>query len=810
MSYDAPEKPVEVHHREVNPTERATDYINNSSPTPAITTATPLGSMKPKISKKKLTLISIIVLILLLVGGGAYAYFFTNLKYRIPWLRPDQSKLVAMMYENFATLKGADFSVSYEINVGDRDLDAEVPESKRNRYQEKRTGSRVASSLSSVYYAVSNCHTQGKNLQYQAGKDCDGSEVAKPVAKEPICEGATIRWPDLKSYDGWEYGVCNSDHTAKTWSVFAKTDFNEDKVTCANSQYCKFEGEDDDLGMESDEALDFLSGEWWDEEFYSMEESIPTNFKASLTVTGKGFAETEDDKLPNFEIGVEGFGKFGSMSMLLDVEARVIDEYVYYKVDEFPFLDITKGHMNEWIQTDENQDMWGEFVPEAEEANRKLEENFSAFIADTAKYEVLEFIPTGEEMEINGIPALMFDVSVNAENIPTWLEEVHRIAKESEEDEDSPLLQMTKESFTEAEKIKLVEKMNKVLKNLKFTAALNPIDGHLMYIGAKARLIPPADSKQFGGKQFNFIIEMKMWNQNNPSKIEVPVEYVSQDEIEREEMDLSVEEYGDYKQASRVSSTYQKLSKYHTEHKKFPDELSEVTRLNDYNTGKPYGYEVKDGNYYLTYVMNATPDVADQAGSYDYYNKRPAMNMGTDYIFGGYYVWHDGNNVADRYSPVADQYWDRKDYVTASSNDYDDADVVVAIEQAKILKNTKDKLTTYRRKYDKYPDNLEDLAKEYKPSYYSYNQLATGFLCEDLTKADWCGYSVSDDGYTLKASFPISSGFIREDPKTRNAYKMISNSFGEGENSFAEQVTTSSVPTISDWGYDDLGGIILE
>lgn len=782
MSYDAPEEKVEVHHQDKNPTEQVTSYMNDQvpvSPRPVAMNTEP----SPKGSKKKWVIISIVILILLLLGGGAYAYFFTNLKYKIPWLRPDTSELVNMMYQSFADIEGMDFSVSYEINVGDRDPDAVAPESMMSRYEEKRTGSYVRSAIGSVYYAVDTCHAAGENLQYKAGQNCDGSESSIPVAGEPVCEGSSTKWRDLDNYEGWEYGVCDSNYSDKTWSVMAKTDFNDDRVECGDGNYCTYLAEDELEGVESDEMLEFLSGGWWQEAFYEMENSIPNDLSANLTVTGKGFANPEEDKLPNFELGVEGMGKFGSLSMLLDLEARVVDEYIYYRVDEFPFLDITEGHMGEWIQTDENNDMWGEFVPEAEEANRELDQKFSDFIADTAKYDILEFISNGEEMEINDIPALMFDVNVKAENIPDWLEEINRIARESDDGSEmaSDLLEMTKEKFTEEEKEKLVEVIDKVLENLKFSAALNPINGHLMYIGARARLIPPSDSKKFSDKQFNFIVGMKMWNQNNPSKIEKPEEYVSQDEIEREELGLSEEEYGDYKQSQRIINIRQKLDKYYIENKEFPSELSKVSRLTDYNTGNPYSYEAKDGNYYLTYSMNTSPSEDDVTGDpwgYNYGSKRrPAMNLGTNYNMGGYYVWRQGDNVADRYTPISDQYGNN-----VLSGDYTEHDGIVAVNQANLVYNTKERLWSYYNKYKKYPDSIEALAEEYKPSYYSYGYLPTAYLCEDLSMGDYCTYKAADDkqSFELKVNFGMSSSELGSTLQSKNKLSI----FDKGENTF--------------------------
>ncbi|PLX26379.1 hypothetical protein C0580_00055 [Candidatus Parcubacteria bacterium] len=206
-----------------------------------------------------------------------------------------------------------------------------------------------------------------------------------------------------------------------------------------------------------------------------------------------------------------------------------------------------------------------------------------------------------------------------------------------------------------------------------------------------------------------------------------------------------------------------------------------MSRLKDYNTGESYGYEVRDGNYYLTYSMNTTPtedDVSGDPWGYDWGGKRrPAMNMGTNYNMGGRYVWHQGENVADRYTPISDQYRDN-----VLSGDYSEHDAIVAINQANLIYNTKERLWSYYRKYKNYPDSIEALAEEYKPSYYSYGYLPTGYLCEDLSANNYCDYTVSDDkqSFELKVNFDMSSNDLGTSLQSKNKLSI----FDKGENVF--------------------------
>ena len=315
----------------------------------------------------KIVIISLVVL-LFLTGIGLV--FFTNLKYKIPFLRPDTEELVTKMYQGLSELDGVDFSLTYDINIGERDSDAKAVE---------------------------------EELENVEGSD----------------------------------------------------------------------------------SMEFMSGNFLKEMSDNMLMSIPENFEADFTFAGSGFSlsgrEDSKNRFPDVGIHLFGEGKFGSMTMSLDMEGRAVNDNIYYKASDFPYMDITKGHQGEWIQLSPDSDFIAEVIPEYDEKQKEIANEFKKFILQTQEYNILSFYPTGEIVEIEGKSALIFDVEVNAENIPSWLEAAKAIAEE-QGDEYFAFLEADKYEYTGEEKIEMVENINKFLHNMKFSIGLNMKDGSLMYL----------------------------------------------------------------------------------------------------------------------------------------------------------------------------------------------------------------------------------------------------------------------------------------------------------------------------------------
>ncbi len=552
--------------------------------------------------------------------------------------------------------------------------------------------------------------------------------------------------------------------------------------------------EEPDEELLDDPTNNLLGGITFDNIWEPFEQMIPEDFRAEITFSGSGFSfsQREEGKtaLPDVALGLAGSGKFGSMTMSVDMEGRAVGDAFYYKVSEFPMMDITKGHLGEWIKASADSGYVAEIVPEYDDKQKEVVDNFRQFIAQTQEHEVLEFIPTSNKMEVDGQKVVIFDLKINAANIPTWMEAARQLALESSEESDIPFFKTNEEPLSDEDKEEMVTKINKALRNIKIEAGLHRSSGQLMHLKVAARMIPPAESIKFADKQFNSILTLKLWNHNGPSRVEAPENFVDQEDIEQEELGLDDEDYNDYKQAQRIVGIRSKLAKYYKEHKEFPMDLSEVTRLGvDRNTGEDYEYSVLANNYELVYIMNSATKEQEENddGPYGIDDLNLGMRMsetslGYDNVFAWDYRWHRGANTADRFSPIADGYKKSNTHITDKDSQYVDQDARLAYYQSVIIKSTKEALDRFFKAENKYPDKLEDLGDNSSSRYYYNSSWVNGYVCEDIINNTDCDYMVSDDGqsYQLKADFSMDAS----DATVKfNSFRSM-DGFVKGENTF--------------------------
>jgi protein-disulfide isomerase/mRNA-degrading endonuclease HigB of HigAB toxin-antitoxin module len=729
------------------------------------------------------------------------------------------------MYNRLSTLDGADFSVEYNLYVADRDQDiiGDSGNSKSER-EMRNLAYDVRSYLANPKSVLTRCINDGGELLHDGKNTCDGDD--KPKKDTTMCKGAdgkvyTAIWASLEEKE-WEYqddcDFSKNELGNVTWSYSAKSTYNEDAVECTEVG-CILARENDTLDLNTSDALMFAAGNYFQEILEELEDQIPKNFDAKLEFSGKGFSISNREKgekyLPDIEVGLKGEGDFSSLSVKLDLAAKVVDDKFYYKVDSFPMLDITEGHMGEWIEMDTEQNRsFADIVPEYQEEQKEIIDDFRNFIAQTKDYDILEFVPNGKTIKIEGVTSKLFDVTVKAENIPTWLEDVVKKVRDNQEKiVDSGLMDIKIESsdeMTEEDKVKIVNYINKTLKNLNITAGISTNTGDLMYLELFSRILPTADSKKFADKQFNSVLKIKAWNQNSPSKIEAPGEFISYDEIDQEKKGLDDLEYADYKQSMRITSVRQDLDKYYKEHKKYPDELKKATKqYRDLITDKEYKYSVDGNNYALIYTMNNTtippgqlnnkPSSAGSAGEWGY-NDLDSVNLGYpggydrsasykrfysyNYVLENYLYWHSGENQADRYSPVADQHKTSDKLVV--EGDYTDHDVYVAVTQSKNIRAILSTLKNKKSSDGKYPDNI-DPEEDREIGKYYYNNFS---YCEDLMTSNKCDYKSINNGedFELKVNFGMDSSGIA---KSLSGYNYVT-VFDKGINTFNEFSTVDA------------------
>ncbi len=261
------------------------------------------GTPKPKSG-----IIAVVAFLLLVIGGAAYAFFFTDLKYKIPWLRPDESELVNLMYDRLAEMDGADFSIEYSLGVADRDEDLKGEREVRVSQREARSRSySIDRALDNVNKAFVSCVNKDDSVLKNL---CSGDKF-KPKAGDTVCSGSFAVWPDLSEED-WEFqDDCkyHDDDGVYTWAYSAKANYNGDVINCSMSG-CVVDRETSNLDYDTSEALMFAAGDYFQEILEEFEEQIPQNFSAKMEFSGKGFSladRLEGKKyLPDLEVGLKG------------------------------------------------------------------------------------------------------------------------------------------------------------------------------------------------------------------------------------------------------------------------------------------------------------------------------------------------------------------------------------------------------------------------------------------------------------------------------------------------------------------------
>jgi len=559
------------------------------------------------------------------------------------------------------------------------------------------------------------------------------------------------------------------------------------------------------------DVLSFFSGESLEEYWQVIGMYLSGGSKINLTVSGSGFDLSkvkEIKELPDVEMAIKGDFKMGSMTMLIDLAGKLVKDNLYYKVSEFPYIDITQGHQGEWIKASSNNETIDDFVGNIEEKGDEFINKARDFISKTREKKLLIFTETGNKINIEGIEAPEFEIEVNSEVVPDWIKSIQN---DNSNTNISEVIDIGEKELTKEEKNEIKQRLEKAMENIRIRVALHPGTGELMQLSFNSRIVPPENVKVYKDKQINMGFTVKMWNHNNPSGVKAPSSYVDADEIEREKLGLSKEAFRDRKQAERILSIREKLMEYYIENKKFPDKFSKVTsNTKDLNTEKDYIYEVKGNNYSLEYNMNDVEQepssseeentsggvgLFDLAAGYTDYNKK---GIGVNNITHEKNEWKKGKNIADRYSPIADQVKEKSDFVKdeVEKTNYD---VLVAKEQAEIISYTKILLTRYKTKYETFPETISKLEEAVNNneiySGISYYNKRHGYICEDLLTGEVCQYTTENNNkaYKIDINFPLGIENISSEASSSFRYSL--EEFESGKNTFTGGISIINTNT---------------
>lgn len=564
-------------------------------------------------------------------------------------------------------------------------------------------------------------------------------------------------------------------------------DFNISKRTVVestddntNSEQVNLDGQNSLEGIDLEARSQSLANEYLD----SFGEMVPEDFSMQINFKGDGFSfskqKDNNQTLPDMTLALSGEAKLASVNAKLNIESIIAQDNIYYKVTDFPMVDITKGHLNEWIQVSPDADNFIETLQSYKESQEKIAVSFKNFITDTKEKQILNFVYQNKREKIVDKNLAMFTLDINPENLANWLDEKSKTSPEEKNFSFFGISMQAKKAWTAEDRQKFLDRTKKFLETTEISVGLEAHTGELMYAKAHNTVIPKATLKKFADKQFNSILILTFNNLNEVSDVKAPDNFVKAEDLEREKLNLNEEEYNDYKQAKRIINIRKKLNDYVSKNGTFPDNLAEITKLNDRNTKQPYVYSATNYNYHLTYKMNKDVDAKYKEKTenlgYSFDSMPLEMSFGHNNTFFNYTkeYWHQGENLADNYSPISDQYASSQNYVT--DKNYFDADFLLALRQAKGVKNVQDLLENYVIKNNKYPDDLAAL----KDVSLGVQKV----VCIDLLKDAPCEYLSIDNGkgYQLKVNFSMAKQNIKPDV-WRSDFKNFD--FVKGENIFS-------------------------
>lgn len=530
-----------------------------------------------------------------------------------------------------------------------------------------------------------------------------------------------------------------------------------------------------------------------------------------VLISGNGFSwydADENKSMPDGRLSISG--TLGALSdedneSEFGGDFMYVDDSFFFRIinNPIPIFDFTKGHMNEWIKMSID-DEFNKYFTQVDGQKEKSFERYNRLIAEAKKRNIFTFNMRDEIVDVKGVNAQVFDVSINAKELADYIDVAREIGREYINEEEVTFVDLQKQEKTAEEKAQEIENIQEFIDNTDFYVAIDLDTSDLMMVDFSYS----TTSISFNGQKTKETqsLNYKLFNHKNPTKVVAPDEYVDYEVIGRESMGMDEMQYNDYRQAEKINEIRLELANYYYENREYPKNLLDlVNDVKDINTGKDYIYTANKANYSLLYDMNTDISKLDLflddgnlgAGHY-------LTNILEGDVFVHNSLWLKGQNKADRFSPIINQYQNSSKLVNDKvADNYDDFDVLISGNQIEILTFTKAWLKNYYNEKNEYPKSLLELKKFIDAPFSSLGLIRTlgpeGFLCEDLSSGDYCDYSVSEDGqdYTIKINFKLDYADInlhQKDDSNWNYSITTGESiyFVKGENIFTSQIVIDS------------------
>lgn len=272
--------------------------------------------------------------------------------------------------------------------------------------------------------------------------------------------------------------------------------------------------------------------------------SIPNDTRVKITASGSSQLQNSDaqnsDKKLGIDFSLAADVNLGDLSMMFDVDAKIIDKTFYFRINKFPgmFFVNPTAIRGKWVKVDE-KDTASLMNIKANEQNKKQEEVIanSKKVAQIALEEKLFTVTDGPiRSDIGDTKAYKYSLGVNRDSVVKFIKRfVNEILKKESQDasltqaqkqNNEKLIQVYDDFVVFLEKSDYNEVFEYIRKNMSYDVWFSRRGFPVKY-EQKTRFVPIGDSPKTNGLQFVVTITGMMDKINEKISVQAPTEFIS-------------------------------------------------------------------------------------------------------------------------------------------------------------------------------------------------------------------------------------------------------------------------------------------
>lgn len=288
------------------------------------------------------------------------------------------------------------------------------------------------------------------------------------------------------------------------------------------------------------------------------------SFKADFDMSGS-YEIPKEKNIPNFSTELNGEIEAGGMAIKFSGELRSIDEIFYFNLSNFPGLfqgQLGDFQLKKWYSLKQETFKELEFFPEsAMKSSRKTEEITKKTTELYKKYILFDISNARREKLSDGTPVYVFQLKPRKKELLSFLEELQKIQKESEDIQTGSALEEKK--FNE----NFVDGLSKGEISYKISRS-----GHFL---REAEFNMPEIEVE--GQKMSTDIKIEI-SDINKSKVEKPLNSFSYDDVLKKMLDDTKKKARDARRIADISQIRLALELDYDAHNKYPASLLQIDR----------------------------------------------------------------------------------------------------------------------------------------------------------------------------------------------------------------------------------------